>query len=87
MALIILTVSFYMLYNTSKRAELTRDIFSIWFQNHKLFTRLAGLILLVVSFWMLIAIEGVGVGIFTGFLALMTALSLIILLIPLTTKK
>lgn len=87
MALIVLTVSFYMLYNTSKRAGLRRDIFSTWLQQHMLFSKITGLILLFVSFSTLIATEGLGVGIFIGFLALMTFGSLIILLVPLKSKN
>jgi hypothetical protein len=87
LALIIQILAFYLLYNASKRAQLRRDAFSVWLQGHASFSKIAGLMLLVIAFALFIVAEGLGVGVFIGFLALMTVGSLIVLFAPLKLRN
>jgi hypothetical protein len=86
-ALILQILAFYLLYNTSKRAQLRSDAFSLWLQGHASFSKTAGFLLLVIAFALFIAAEGLAVGMFIGFLALMTVGSLIILFAPLKLRN
>jgi len=90
MALIVLMVqisSFYMLYNTSKRAVLRSDKLSLWLQRHEIFSTLIGLMLLSVSFILFIVDLGFAAGLFAGFLSLMITASLTVVMAPLYLKK
>jgi hypothetical protein len=87
LAISIQTLAFYCLYNTSQRATLTKDVFSVWLQGHTRFCQIAGLVLLAVSFGLLIIAQGFGTGVFISFLSLMTCGSLIILFIPLKSNN
>lgn len=86
-AILIQAIAFYSLYNTSGRTMLSRDSMSVWLQGHTFFSKSAGLILLIFSFSLFVAAQGLAVGIFIGFLSLMTTGSLIILFVPLTIKN
>jgi uncharacterized membrane protein len=86
-ALVIQTLAFYLLYNASKRVRVRNDAFSAWLQGHALFSKIAGLVLLAVAFSLFVVVEGLGVGVFMGFLALMTVSSLIVLFAPLKFKN
>ncbi|MFZ6013090.1 MAG: hypothetical protein ACOYXT_22295, partial [Bacteroidota bacterium] len=85
-AIIIQALAFYCLYNTSQRAELWKDELSVWLQRHTLFSKIAGVLLVILSFVLLVIAQGFATGIFTAFLSIMTLGSLIILLVPLTAK-
>lgn len=87
LALVIQTLSFYMVYNTSRRAVLRRDAFSVWLQRHTLLATIAGLLLLGISFIVFVIAQGFGAGIFIGALSLMTIGSLIVMLVPLKTNR
>lgn len=87
LAISIQTLSFYCLYNTSQRAILSKDTFSVWLQGRTLFSKVAGISLLVLSFVLLVIAQGLGTGIFIAFLSLMTCGSLIVLFIPLKSKN
>lgn len=90
MALIVLMVqfsSFYMLYNTSKRAVLRSDKFSLWLQQHGIFSTLIGIMLLAVSIILFMVDLGFASGFFAGFLSLMITASLTVVLAPLYLKK
>lgn len=87
LALSIQILAFYLLYNASKRAQLRQDAFSRWLQGHALFSNISGLVLLVAAFVLFIAAQGFGVGIFIGFLALMTVGSLIVLFAPMKLRN
>lgn len=86
LAVIIQACSFYCWYNTSKRAVLLQDAISGWLQRHAYASATIGWLLLGLSFILLVNGQGFATGIFTAFLSLMTLGSLIILIVPLTTK-
>lgn len=76
-------VGFFMLYNTSRKAKLsTRGSFEKWLQQNKAFARATGLVLFVLPFVLLPVKDGVGVGMFTAFLLLMTAAALVVMIAP-----
>jgi hypothetical protein len=87
LAIAIQILAFYLLYNSSKRAHLSNDTFSVWLQGRTLLSKIAGLILLVIAFLLFIVAEGLGVGVFIGFLVLMTVGSLIVLVAPLKLRN
>ena len=74
---------FYLLYNTSARADVRKDKVSLWFQRQPLLSKIIGLTILLISFIAFVIANGFGVGLLFGFVALMTSGSLIVLLSPL----
>lgn len=86
-ALMIQVLSFYLLYNTSKRAVLRTDKLSIWLQQHLILSTVAGLLLLIGSFILFVIDHGFAVGLFAGFLSLMITASLTVVLAPLYLKN
>jgi len=86
-AIIASLAGFYLLYNTSARADLRQDKASLWFQGRPVLAKALGSMLLVISFILLIISYGLGAGILFGFVILMTTGSLVTLLSPLTTHK
>jgi hypothetical protein len=86
-AIIASLAGFYLLYNTSARADLRQDKASLWFQGRPVLSRALGSLLVVVSFLLLIISYGFGAGILFGFVTLMTTGSLVTLLSPLTINK
>lgn len=75
---------FYLFYNTSKKADLNRsDILEIWVQDHHQVSKYIGCLLFIVAVVLSILYFGVGSGIFSFFVILMTVGSLIVLLSPL----
>nr|WKN34853.1 hypothetical protein K4G66_20985 [Tunicatimonas sp. TK19036] len=77
-------LGFYMFYNTSQRAKLIRtNGLEIWVQDHHQPAKYAGGFLFLVALILCILQFGVGSGIFSFFVMLMTVGSLIILLSPL----
>ena len=87
LALTVQILAFYLLYNASRRAQRRNDAFSVWLQNHTLFSKIIGLILLAMAFALFIVAEGLGVGVFLGFLTLMTVGSLMVLFAPLKLRN
>ena len=87
LAIIIQLLAFYMLYNTSARAELRTDAFSLWLQQNRIVSKITGLVLLIGSFILLTLAQGLGSGILYGTVLLMTLASLIVLFAPLKSKE
>ncbi|ULC59006.1 hypothetical protein MBM09_13955 [Flaviramulus sp. BrNp1-15] len=83
-ALLILFLSFYIFYNTSKKVKI-QSVFGVenWFQKHIKPSKFIALILLVLALILFINHFGIGVGTLLYFIALMTIGSLVILLYPL----
>lgn len=73
---------FYLLYNTSLRADRRQDKLSLWLHNRPALSKLLGSSLTVASFAVFIAAYGFGSGTLFGFVTLMTIGSLIVLLSP-----
>ena len=80
-------LGFYMLYNTSARAELRRDAFSLWLQQNRIVSKVTGLVLLIGSFILLTLAQGLGSGVLYGTVLLMTLASLVVLFVPLKSKE
>jgi hypothetical protein len=78
---------FYLLYNTSVRADFRRDKVSLWLQRHTLLSRRSGVLVLMGSFAIFVMCCGLGSGILFGFVTLMTTGSLVTLFSPLTIHK
>ena len=77
-------LGFYMFYNTSQRAKLNRtNGLEIWVQDHHQPAKYTGGFLFLVALILCILHVGVGSGIFSFLVMLMTVGSLIILLSPL----
>ncbi|MFT7899810.1 hypothetical protein VBY74_07485 [Tenacibaculum ascidiaceicola] len=74
----------YALYNTSEKAYLS-DTFTLqkWFQSNRFFTKITGVILLLIGLFLSIAFFGLSAGIITWIVATSLFLSLIILITPL----
>ncbi|MGC3945507.1 MAG: hypothetical protein QM762_13490 [Chryseolinea sp.] len=81
------TLSLYALYNSSKRAELRRDAFSVWLQKPARWIAPTAGVLLLVSFILITTLKGFGAGIFLAFVSVMTTASLIVILSPLKTGR
>ncbi|RLK02972.1 hypothetical protein [Tenacibaculum discolor] len=81
---LIIFLGCYALYNTSEKAYLS-NTFSLqkWFQSHKHFTNIIGLIFLLVGLLLSITFFGLSAGIITWIVAVSLFLSLIILITPL----
>jgi divalent metal cation (Fe/Co/Zn/Cd) transporter len=83
-AVCVLFLAFYTLYYTSKRASLTyRFGFEKWMRNHPTATKIIGLCLLVVAYFLWIYSIGLVSGSLFFAVALMTIGSLIVILKPL----
>lgn len=87
LAVLIQTLAFYCMYNTSQRAQLRKDRWSVWLHSHSRVSIIAGLLLLVLSFLLMVTGLGFGAGVLAAFLSFMTLGSLIIVSVPLTTKN
>ncbi len=86
-ATLILVAGFYALYNTSEKALLRKDRVSVWLQRNRSFSKVIGIFCLLVSFALLAMEQGIGAGILTGFILLMTVGCLIVILSPLISHK
>lgn len=86
-ATLVLIAGFYALYNTSEKAVLQKDRVSVWLQHNRSISKVIGILFLIVSFALLVAEQGIGAGILTGFILLMTVGCLIIILSPLISHK
>jgi hypothetical protein len=78
---------FYGLYNTSKRAVLNNTRLDLWLQKHWKFSKLTGVVMLLVAHILSCLHYGTAAGIFVALIILMTIACLIILLFPLMVKK
>jgi hypothetical protein len=77
-------VAFYLLYSTSKKMAGAGVLgFEKWVIGHRSISKYTGLAFLIISLGLSIWLWGLGSGVFTFFILLMTAASLIILLAPL----
>jgi hypothetical protein len=83
----ILVLGFYLLYNTSKRAVLQKNSMTLYIQKYSTFSKVIGLLLLLVSFSLFIFQYGIGAGIFIAVVLQMVVSSLVILLFPLIRKR
>jgi len=83
----LLILGFYLLYNTSKKAILSKNTLIVWIQKHRTFTKLVGTLLILFSFYQFIRTIGLGAGIFMGLALLMGVGSLLIILLPLNKEK
>lgn len=86
-AIVVLLLGFYALYSTSQKAMLSQGVVSKWLQRNRNFARVIGIVCLLLAFILLVFAQGVGAGILTGFIFLMTIGCLVILLSPLTSNK
>lgn len=82
-ASLILFLGFYILYNTSKKAQLY-TVFKIekWFQKNERTGKIIGVSLLLIPFIILIPVKGLGAGTFIWFIMLMAISSLTIIISP-----
>jgi Mg/Co/Ni transporter MgtE len=85
--LMVQLTGFYLIYNTSARAVLRKDPFSVWLQRWRKTSLVTGFVLLIISFVVSITGQGVGTGALTGCIMLMTIASLIIIITPLTLNE
>lgn len=85
--ILIQLIGVYSIYNTSEKAVLLKDSFSTWFQEYTSLAKLIGSIFLIVSFILIIFIQGLAAGILMGFVLLMTISCLVIILSPLNSEK
>ncbi|SFW26267.1 hypothetical protein SAMN02927921_00806 [Sinomicrobium oceani] len=77
-------LGFYALYNTSRRAVLSKSLgIERWMQAHRAQSKTAGLLLLVLGMVLSVIYYGLGAGIFAFVVILMTIGSLIVLIAPL----
>jgi hypothetical protein len=86
-ATLILVAGFYALYNTSEKALLRKDRISIWLQRNRSLSKVVGIFCLLTSFALFAMEQGMGAGILTGFILLMTVGSMIIIVFPLIPHK
>ncbi len=86
-AIIFLFSGFYLLYNTSKKAQFPRPFFSVFIQNNSKAFSAFGLLLILISLYMNIEVIGLGAGIFMTLVLLMLMASLLVLLYPLKQSK
>lgn len=81
---LILCIAFYLLYSTSKKMAGAGVLgFEKWADDHRTTCQYLGLALMILSLVLSCWIWGLGSGIFTYFVLLMTVASLIVLLAPL----
>lgn len=77
-------ISFYMLYYTSKKAVLSYDYgFEKWMNNNPRPTKISGLVLLLLAYFLWLFTTALGSGTLLFFIQLMTIGSLIVILSPL----
>jgi hypothetical protein len=82
--ILLLFIAFFLLYNTSKKAELSRNSFpERWAQDHALASKIIGLLVLFIGLGLCLSHFGIGPGIFGFFVILMTIASCVVLFAPL----
>lgn len=81
-------IAFFLLYNTSKKAELNRKfLLEKWAQDHVQTSKVIGLCILSGALAMCVVYFGIGSGIFGFFVILMTVASCVVLFAPLRYVK
>lgn len=87
-AILILFVSFYVFYNTSKKVQINTS-FGIeqWINQNQKYSKLIGLFLTLIAGFLFCAIFGFGAGILSFIVILSTLASLIVILNPLKYMK
>jgi hypothetical protein len=81
---VISLLGFFLLYNTSKKADLSRSFFiELWVQDNPKAGKLMGLLLISIALLISLFYFGIGSGIFLFFIILMTVASLVVLIAPL----
>lgn len=79
--------AFYILYSASNRAVFHRGKFSNWLSGKRVATRIAGFLLLLFSFPVVIIPFGIAIGILITLITCMTVFSCMIIIIPLMRKQ
>jgi len=81
-------VAFFLLYNTSKKAELNRKfLLEKWAQDHIQASKILGLVILIFAMVQCISYWGTGSGLFAFVVILMTVASCVVLFAPLRYIK
>lgn len=76
-------LGFFLLYNTSRKVKFpVAGGIERWLQKHPVFSKWAGLVIILASFVVLAVKMGLGVGVLTAFLLLMTAACIVIAIAP-----
>ncbi|MEM9831246.1 MAG: hypothetical protein AAF944_11460 [Bacteroidota bacterium] len=83
LAIIILVMGLFALYNTSQRAKLGSSDFEKWLQSNPRRSKTLSAASVLVALLLLIRATGFGAGVFYTLVAVMAILSLLILLVPL----
>lgn len=78
---------FYFLYQTSERIVLPKGKLSGILQRHTKITRYSAWVLLILSLYFFTQSMGIGAGILTGCITLMTCGSLVVILAPILLKN
>ncbi len=84
---ILLIAGFYLLYNTSQRAEVPATRVRKWVRQAGLLTKCFGFALLLVSFFIFIIHYGVGAGFSIGLILPLSVAALTVLFIPVIHHK
>ncbi|AWW32817.1 hypothetical protein DN752_23220 [Echinicola strongylocentroti] len=83
LAAFIVFLGFYLLYNTSKKAQLHQTHrLEIWAHHYPNQSKVIGLLLFLVGLLIAVFDSGLGAGIFTFFVLLMTIGSLVVVVTP-----
>lgn len=80
-------VGFYVLYSTSARAVFVKQKLNNWFYTHRYFSKILGILLLLVSITMFMLELGIGVGFFFALISFMAVSCFTITLLPLKKRK
>lgn len=78
---------FYLFYATSKRVVFPKNIFHTYIQGHRLYGKMGGASLILLSLTGMIWDQGWGAGLYFGMFIFMTVSSLVIILYPLFNKQ
>lgn len=83
-SILLMFIGFYFLYVTSKRADYKSELFIYnWGHTNTTQSKYLGILLIVLSLVLDILLLGLGSGVFSFFVLLMTLASLVVLLSPL----
>lgn len=83
-SILLIFLGSFALYNTSKNVELSSNtLLEKWFQQHTLYSKICGVFLLIATLIMVIFNFGITSGIIFWHIALMSILSLLVIISPL----
>lgn len=83
-SLLLIFVASFVFYNTSKKATLSGvSLLEIWIQQHTLYSKTIGYLLLIATLILVILNFGISSGIIFWLITLMSTLSLLIIISPL----